>query len=67
MLPIVADRLGQLNINSILVWVLVDNPACQFYAALGGKVVHEKELTIGGKPLIEVAYGWADIGNLRTS
>jgi GNAT superfamily N-acetyltransferase len=63
----VADRLGQLGINSMLVWVLVDNPACQFYAALGGKIVHEKELTIGGKPLIEVAYGWVDIGNLRTS
>jgi hypothetical protein len=52
--------LGQLGINSMLVWVLVDNPACQFHAALGGKVVHEKELTIGGKPLIEVAYGWMD-------
>ncbi len=51
----------------MLVWVLVDNPACQFYAALGGEIVHEQELTIGGKPLIEVAYGWVDIGNLGTS
>jgi GNAT superfamily N-acetyltransferase len=64
---IVAERLGQLGINSMLVWVLIDNPACQFYAALGGKIVREKELTIGGKPLIEVAYGWMDTGNLRTS
>lgn len=63
----VAERLGQLGINSMLVWVLVDNPACQFYAALGGKLVHEKELTIGGKPLIEVAYGWMDTKNLRAS
>lgn len=64
---VVAERLGRLGMNSMLVWVLVDNPACQFYAALGGKLVHEKELMIGGKPLIEVAYGWVDTGNLRTS
>jgi hypothetical protein len=36
-----------------------------FYSALGGKLVHEKELEIGGKPLIEVAYGWMDSGSLR--
>lgn len=51
----------------MLVWVLVDNPACQFYAVLGGKLVHEKELEIGEKPLIEVAYGWTDTANLRSS
>lgn len=67
LVQIVAERLVQLDINSMLVWVLVDNPACQFYAALGGKTVYEKELTIGGKPLMEVAYGWVDIRNLRTS
>ncbi|NJL49553.1 MAG: GNAT family N-acetyltransferase [Leptolyngbyaceae cyanobacterium SM2_5_2] len=63
----VAARLGQLGIDSMLVWVLVDNPACQFYAALGGKRVYEKELNIGGKPLIEVAYGWLNTGSLRYS
>ncbi|NEZ57727.1 GNAT family N-acetyltransferase [Adonisia turfae] len=61
----VAERLHLLGINSMLVWVLLDNPACQFYAALGGTPVHEKALEIGGKSLIEVAYGWTDIGNLR--
>jgi GNAT superfamily N-acetyltransferase len=60
----VAGRLYLLGINSMMVWVLVDNPACQFYSALGGKLVHEKELEIGGKPLIEVAYGWMDTGSL---
>lgn len=63
----VAERLSQLGINSMLVWVLADNPACQFYAALGGKPVYEKELEIGGKPLIEIAYGWTDTANLRRS
>lgn len=63
----VVERLHLLGINSMLVWVLLDNPACQFYAALGGKRVHEKELEIGGKPLIEVAYGWMDTRSLRCS
>ena len=63
----VAERLNRLGINSMLVWVLVDNPACQFYAALGGKPVYEKELEIGGYSLIEVAYGWTDIANLRSN
>lgn len=63
----VVERLGQSGIDSMLVWVLADNPACQFYAALGGKLVHEKELEIGGKSLIEVAYGWANTENLRRS
>lgn len=56
----VVERLSQSGIDSMLVWVLVNNPACRFYAALGGKLVHEKELEIGGKTLTEVAYGWAD-------
>jgi len=60
-----ALRLHLLGINSMLVWVLGDNPACQFYAALGGSRVYEKELEIGGKPLIEVAYGWIDTKSLR--
>jgi GNAT superfamily N-acetyltransferase len=63
----VAEKLGRSGIDSMLVWVLVDNPACQFYAALGGKRVHEKELEIGGKPLIEIAYGWLNTGSLRCS
>lgn len=62
-----AKKLHLLGINTMLVWVLVDNPACQFYAALGGKLVHEKEIEIGGKPLIAVAYGWMDAGDLRHS
>lgn len=64
---VVAERLHLSGINSMLVWVLADNSACQFYAALGGKLVHEKELEIAGKSLIEVAYGWKDTSNFRGS
>ena len=63
----VANKLHLSGINSMLAWVLADNPACQFYAALGGKPVYEKEIEIGGKPLIEVAYSWMETGNLRRS
>jgi len=63
----VAARLSQSGIDSMLVWVLVDNSACQFYAALGGKRVYEKERKIGERPLIEVAYGWLNTGSFRCS
>ena len=62
-----AKKLHLLGIDTMLVWVLADNSACQFYAALGGNPVHEKEMEFGGKSLIEVAYGWMDTGNLGRS
>lgn len=62
----VAERLYQANMTSMRVWVLVENPACRFYAALGGNPIAEKEIVIGGKPLTEVAYGWADTSTLRS-
>ena len=62
----VVKNLESLGINSMLVWVLADNhPARQFYVALGGKEVDNRELEIGGKHLIEVAYGWTDIGDFQ--
>ena len=64
---VVAERLGQMEINSMLVWVLADNPACQFYEMLGGRKVHKKEIERGGNKLIEIAYGWANLSNLQCS
>jgi hypothetical protein len=43
-----------------LLWVLAENPSRKFYERLGGQLVYEKTVTIGGVPLIEVAYGWRD-------
>jgi GNAT superfamily N-acetyltransferase len=59
----VAPRLRQLGYSSMLVWVLAKNgPARAFYEAMGGQLLDKKkELTIGGTPLAEVAYGWLDI------
>ena len=60
----VAEHLLDQGIDSLLVWVLADNPACRFYASLGGQQFDRKTITIGGTDLIELAYGWSDISSL---
>jgi hypothetical protein len=60
----VVEELRRRGLNSMLIWVLKDNPCCAFYERLGGAPVGEKEIEIGGKMLIEVAYGWSDLGAL---
>lgn len=49
----------------MLIWVIKENPACQFYKALGGKEIDTREIEIGGKKLTEIAYGWNDITNFK--
>ena len=55
-----ASRLIQESMTALLVWVLAANPARKFYERLGGQLIYEKETSIGGASLIEVAYGWRD-------
>jgi GNAT superfamily N-acetyltransferase len=57
----VASRLAELGHASMMVWVLAENPSRRFYEALGGKFVTEKVIELGGKSLVEVAYGWRDL------
>jgi GNAT superfamily N-acetyltransferase len=47
--------------QSMLVWVLADNPSRRFYGAMGGEEVRRKTIMIGGADLEEVAYGWRDL------
>jgi GNAT superfamily N-acetyltransferase len=54
----IVRRLRQGGFSNMLIWVLAENPACAFYAALGGKPTREKMVTIGGKDLREIGYGW---------
>ena len=61
----IAKRLMQEGLHSMLVWVLADNPSQDFYSALGGQRVYEQEITIGGASLVEVAYGWRDMRDMR--
>jgi GNAT superfamily N-acetyltransferase len=57
-------RLIQAGMTTLLLWVLADNPARQFYERLGGHPVYEQTVDIGGIPLLEIAYAWQDAGAL---
>jgi SAM-dependent methyltransferase len=63
----VAQRLLQAGYESMLVWVLAQNPSRGFYEALGGEVVSEKPIEVGETKLAEVAYGWKDLRPLLGS
>ena len=62
LLTAVSDRLLQAGHHSMLAWVLKENPNRKFYSAIGGIYLREKQIAIGGQPLLEIAYGWK-IGN----
>ena len=54
------------NFRSMVVWVLEDNPAKQFYVKCGATRIARKEIEIGGAKLSEAAYGWPDLSAMRT-
>jgi GNAT superfamily N-acetyltransferase len=60
-----ARRLREAGMDSMLIWVLRDNPSRGFYEALGGQYVRRRVLAIGGVDLVEVAYGWKDTAVVR--
>ena len=49
------------NINSMIVWVLKENPSKGFYKRLGAKYIGAKYLNLDGELYLESAYGWSDI------
>lgn len=61
----IVNKLFELGFNSMLVWVLADNPACGFYENLKGQKVYEKQIERGGVILKEIAYGWQNITTIR--
>ena len=60
------QRLVQAGMLSLLLWVLAANPCRGFYEVLGGRRLYDKQVIIGGAPLVEVAYGWRDARVLIT-
>ena len=54
----IADLLREQGHTHMLLWVLRDNPAAAFYRHLGGTLVTEKTIEIGGAHLPELAFGW---------
>jgi len=47
--------------GSMAVRVLALNPSRRFYECLGAKVIGQQQIERGGKPFIEVAYGWQSL------
>jgi ribosomal protein S18 acetylase RimI-like enzyme len=51
--------LAQSGLKSLVVWALNDNePAVEFYRALGGRAVARSSERFGAKSLDKVAFGW---------
>lgn len=54
----------QLQSQTMLIWVIAENPYRRFYESLGGKKVREKYQEIGGRKILEAGYGWEVIQQL---
>lgn len=52
------------GLTSMYTWVLEENPSRRFYESLGGIEFKCQTITIGGRDVVEVAYGWDDISSL---
>jgi GNAT superfamily N-acetyltransferase len=63
----IAEGLEQAGKQSMLVWVLAENPSRGFYEALGGQAVRSQLVTIGEMSYEETGYGWSDLGGLIKS
>lgn len=64
----VAGALCADGFRSMVVWALRDTPgACRFYEALGGELVESGTVTIGGRDLAEVCYGWRNIADIAAN
>ena len=57
----VVRRLVEQDIDSMLLWVLADNPSRGFYESLGARRIREKAVEVGSIDVIEVAYGWTNL------
>jgi ribosomal protein S18 acetylase RimI-like enzyme len=54
----VVESLKDNGYSSMMLWVLKDNPSVEFYKLHGGLIIGQKEITIGGDSLVELAIGW---------
>ncbi|MCM3731376.1 GNAT family N-acetyltransferase [Fictibacillus nanhaiensis] len=50
--------------NSMIVWVLKENPSKRAYITLYGKKIDEELITIGKQELYEECYAWGDLSSI---
>lgn len=55
------QELAARGFRSMAVWVLALNPSRKFYERLGGTVIGQQQMELGGQPFLEVAYGWQSL------
>jgi len=60
-----AEHLRAEGFGSAVVWVLRDNPARGFYAAMGGRAGDVRRFRVGRQGLPAVAYDWPDLRALE--
>lgn len=60
----IGGALVERGFRSMVVWVLKANRSRRFYERMGGRLVAEQGIEIGGVTLPEVAYGWGDLHTL---
>ncbi|WP_106498125.1 GNAT family N-acetyltransferase [Lentibacillus sp. Marseille-P4043] len=64
LLRVFAEEMKEHGYESLLVWVLTQNPSSRFYERYRAKPVGEEETTIGEGTYQETAYGWESIDEL---
>ncbi|MEN1970456.1 GNAT family N-acetyltransferase [Lentibacillus sp. N15] len=66
LLKALVEEIKQYGYQSLLVWVLTQNPSSRFYEKYAAKPVGKEETTIGEGTYQETAYGWEDLDTLLT-
>src|SRR5215471_16617288 len=58
---VLAEKLLEVGIEAMIVWVLAANPSHHFYESLGAKFVKTGPYQVGDMTLEDLGYGWTDI------
>ncbi|MGR9050953.1 N-acetyltransferase family protein [Halobacillus faecis] len=64
MLRVFSKGMLEAGYQSLLVWVLTNNPSSQFYIKYGADPVEAERVTIGQGTYEETAYGWSELKSL---
>jgi len=63
----VSAHLNAIGCRSVRLWVLRDNPSRWFYQHLGGRLVEEQAIRVGGQPTVQQAMRWDPISLLMAA
>jgi ribosomal protein S18 acetylase RimI-like enzyme len=58
------EDLKSQGFDSMIVWVLANNPSKHFYEKLGGEHVQTRTISVGGKEFQEHGYGWKNLDSI---